>query len=144
MRPTLDTRKPIDSLTGADMAAFPIWEFAIDEEDIEGRDETWVRPVNARIIPKGLYSLSVAADFQTKTGISITGFVDVTTADGIELGHGVLLPDGKYVFIDVSRNSGKIDTAKALGLNERDVFPLTFTLRVRIAQEEAFRVGSFE
>lgn len=45
MPTTAETRKPIDGLTLADLEAFPIWEFAIDEEGVEGQDETWVRPL---------------------------------------------------------------------------------------------------
>jgi len=43
-RPTLRTRKPIDRLTVDDLVAYPIWEYAIDEEVVDDRDETWVRP----------------------------------------------------------------------------------------------------
>jgi hypothetical protein len=139
----LDTRKPIDRLISGDLVVFPIWEFATDEEDVEGRDETWVRPVDARTVQEGVWSLSVAADFRTRSGLAIPGFVGVTTAEGVELGHGVLLPDAKYIFVDVSKASGRASTAKALGLSRRDVFPLIFTLRVRIGREKDFRAGSF-
>jgi hypothetical protein len=143
-RPTLSTRKPIDRLSPDDLLVFPIWEFAIDEEGIEGRDETWVRPVGARTIRKGLWSLSVAADFRTSSGAAIPGFVGVTTAGGIELGGGVLLPGTKYVFVDVSDASGRAKTAKALALSVQETFPLTFTLRVLIGREKNFRTGCLE
>ena len=58
------TRKPIDQLTPEDLEAFPIWEFATDEEEDDERDETWVRPVDAAFIEPDQYSLSVAADFE--------------------------------------------------------------------------------
>ncbi len=45
MAPNPDTRKPVDELDLGDLSVFPVWEFAIDEEALEGRDETWVRPV---------------------------------------------------------------------------------------------------
>lgn len=143
-RPTAETRKPIDQLTADDLLVFPIWEFATDEEGVEGRDETWVRPVDARTVRKGLWSLSVAADFRTSSGVAIPGFVGVTTADGIELSQGVLLPNGRYIFVDVSDASARSATANALGLREQDTFPLTFTLRVRIGREREFRAGSFK
>jgi hypothetical protein len=141
-RPTLSTRKPIDQLTADDLVVFPIWEFATDEEDTEGQDETWVRPVDAPAIRTGLWSLSVAADFRTASGLLVPGFVGVTTADGIELGHSVLLPDAKYVFVDVRDESARSRTARALDLIESKLFPLTFTLRVRIGKEKEFREGS--
>ena len=143
-RPTLRTRKPIEQLTAEDLVAFPIWEFATDEEDAEGQDETWVRPVDARSVRKGLWSLTVAADFRTASGVAVPGFVGVSTADGVEIGHGVLLPEGKYVFIDLASASARSSTAKTLDLNTGQTFPLTFTLRVPIGREKAFRSGVFE
>jgi hypothetical protein len=56
---------PIDKLTAADLLAFPLWEFATDEEDVEGPDETWVRPVDAQVVRAGSWSLCVGADFRT-------------------------------------------------------------------------------
>ena len=103
----MKTRKPIDELSAADLIAFPIWEFAIDEEDVEGRDETWVRPVNARVVRKGLWSLSVAADYRTRVGARIAGFIGVSTAEAIEIGNAVLLPKGKYVFVDVKSRASR-------------------------------------
>jgi hypothetical protein len=51
MAATLATRKPIDQITVADLVDFPIWEFCLDEEGVEGMDETWVLPLRC---PMGL------------------------------------------------------------------------------------------
>jgi hypothetical protein len=51
----LCTRKPVDQLTLGDFAAFPVWEYANDEQGAEGRDETWVRPVDTTVVPKRSY-----------------------------------------------------------------------------------------
>jgi hypothetical protein len=142
--PTLETQKPIDRLTADDFLVFPIWEFATDEEHLEGRDETWVRPVDARIVKKGRWSLSVAADFCTRAGLTIPGFIDVTTAERIALGVGVLLPEGKYVVVDASSAEARLATARALGKTVRDVFPLAFRLRVPVGRERRLRTGAFE
>ncbi len=142
-RPALTTRKPVDQLTADDLAVFAIWEFAIDEEGAEdGQDETWVRPVDSRVVPLDAWSLSVAADFRTSSGASSPGLVGVTTAQGIELGHAVLLPGGRYVFVEAHEPDGRTRTADALNLAEHDVFPLTFTLRVPIEGESELRTGS--
>jgi hypothetical protein len=53
MAATLATRKPIDQITVADLVDFPIWEFCLDEEGVEGMDETWVRPLAAAAVPNG-------------------------------------------------------------------------------------------
>jgi hypothetical protein len=143
-RPTLKTRKPIDELLPSDLVAFPIWEFASDEEDMEGRDETWVRPVDARVVRKGLWSLSVAAEYCTRAGARIPGFIGVSTAEGVDIDGAVLLPKGKYVCVDVNSPASRRATAKALGMSVKDVFPLTFTLHVPIGRERVFRTGTID
>jgi hypothetical protein len=143
-RTSLRTRMPIDHLTASDLLVYPIWEFAIDEEAIEGHDETWIRPVDAQVVRKGLWSLSVAADFRTSAGVLVPGIVAVTTADGVEIDGGVLLPEGKYVFVDASSPASRRSTAKSFGATVKDLFPLTYTLRVLIGREKKLRSGVIE
>lgn len=58
MAATTATRKPIDQITVADLVDFPIWEFCLDEEGVEGMDETWVRPLAPAAVPRwGLFAL---------------------------------------------------------------------------------------
>ena len=73
MAVTLKTRKPIVTIRADDLDAFPIWEFCIDEEDVEGMDETWIRPVNARQLENDAYGLTVAAEFATANGLRLNG-----------------------------------------------------------------------
>ena len=143
-----DTRKPVDRLTVNDFSAFPIWEYALDEEGIEGRDETWVRPLTARVIPKGKYSLQVAADLKTASGRSYSGFLNVTTAEGrVEIGGGVILDSSNYVPIPSREMFGfeqlKEVLLSRLRLSEAELFPITYTLRVLIEGEQALRSGKF-
>lgn len=42
MRPTLRTRKPINALLPEDLIAFPVLEFAKDEEGVDGKP--WSAP----------------------------------------------------------------------------------------------------
>jgi hypothetical protein len=93
MAATLETRKPIDEITVADLVDFPIWEFCLDEEGVEGMDETWVRPFDAAAVPNDdAYSLNVAADFETASGLRVNGFIGVTTIAGdVEISQAVLL-----------------------------------------------------
>ena len=37
-------RKAVSELSTRDLEAHPVWEFALDEEGQEGKDETTVRP----------------------------------------------------------------------------------------------------
>jgi hypothetical protein len=148
MSVTLRTRKPIDLLELEDFSSFPIWEFAADEEDNEEQDETWVRPVAAEFIETNCYSLSVAARFETVSGQLIFGCVDVSTANGIEFGHGVLLHNGKYIFVATTNYSRAIEDRKtvalSLQLTESQVFPLKFTLLVNVRGELSPRQGEYK
>ena len=139
---TEKTRKPIDELTVYDLDDFPIWEFAIDEEDVEGQDETWVRPVLADCIGRDAFSLSVAADFRTKSGARFEGFMDVTSVSE-EICQGSILSGGRYlrVFSETTAKDRR-DIAEALALPERDVFPMAFELAVCVEGEVNPRAGN--
>jgi hypothetical protein len=142
-RPTLRTRKPIDELVALDFVTYPIWQFASDEEGVEGQDETWVRPVPGMTVRKGRYSLWVAADFTAAAGTEILGCVSVSTAGDVELGDAILLPDGQYIPVGTYENrSRRTQIAARLDSKARDVFPLSFELRVLIGREKAHRTGT--
>lgn len=140
-KPTLKTRKPIDELVPGDLTAFPIWEFASDEECEPGRDETWVRPVKSRVIERGNHSLSVAADFVTASGRKLVGFMSVSTAHLVDIDLPVLLASGKYIFVKQADPERRKAVALALGMAETEVFPLEFQLRVLLEGEAVPRRG---
>jgi hypothetical protein len=144
---TFLTRKSITSLTQADLEAFPIWEFATDEEGHLGRDETWVRPLKASSIPLNSYSLSVSAQFQTPTGSLLHGFISVNTAGGLEAVHGAVLASGNYVFIPWPGYEGAKQSAKEaaaqLSLAVPDLFPLRFRLALPLDGESTPRNGTY-
>jgi hypothetical protein len=151
MAATIETRKPIDQITVADLVDFPIWEFCLDEEDVEGMDETWVRPLAAAAVPNGAYSLSVAAEFETASGLRVNGLVGVTTAGEVEISQAVLLFGGKYLFvpdkqdmrIDALREDDeKLRAAVADALGTSPVFPLRYQLSVLIEGEASHREGT--
>jgi hypothetical protein len=149
MKPTRSTRKPVDSLSRRDLGVFPIWEFATDEEARPGRDESWVRPVVSKAIPHGRYSLSVAADFVTASGQTLSGFVGVSTASGFEVEDGAVLQDELYLFVPRPQSRFRFASqarealARALALSEAEVFPLRFELRVPLRGERAARSGEY-
>lgn len=137
MAVSLSTRKPVTELTSEDFAAFPVWEYAIDEETQEDRDETWVRPLNVRQIPTRGYSFQVAAELHAPCGRMFPGFCIVTTARGaVEVNGAVLLGEGAYLptyFPD--------ELGDHTGLSETDLFPLKFVLRVPVEGEQDVRTG---
>ena|SRR2546429_4727031 len=146
---TLETRKPIDHLTTSDLSTFPVWEFALDEEGIEGRDETWVRPLNTQIVPKGQYSLTVAADFKAACGRTYSGFVGMNTVpiranEPVTSIEGVILHGTNYLFIPspgIGFQEGMEALLSRLGLSVSELFPITYTLRVLIEGEQVLRTG---
>jgi hypothetical protein len=147
MAVTLRTRKPIDSLSLKDLDAYPIWEFCIDEEGVEGQDETWVRPVKAKSIPRNQYSLNVSADLTAANGDGFRGFVGVTTIKGkVEISGGVILNGPKpYLFIPnpefflYKKESQQL--AANLGIHRSKLFPISYSLRVLVTGEKIQRTG---
>ena len=141
MAVTLKTRKPIVRIQADDLDAFPIWEFCLDEESVEGMDETWVRPVKAKFPEKDAYALTVSAEFATANGFNLGGFVGVGTADGFKvLGIGVPFPN--YVFAMVPPSSAaKASIAAIVGASPDDVFPIKYRLGVPLSGENFPREG---
>jgi len=156
MPATLKTRKPVNELTVEDFHAFPIWEFATDEEGVEGQDETWVRPVRHKQIPMEAYSQLVASDYSTAGGAQLQGFMTVTTADGIEITPGAVVGEGLYhVLPSMSEEraqeeglswaiQSRKEVVEALGGSAASVFPMAYKLRVGIRGEKAVRSGVVE
>ena len=151
MAATIATRKPIDQITVPDLVEFPIWEFCLDEEGVEGMDETWVRPLAAAAVPNGAYSLSVAAEFETASGLRVNGLVGVTTAGEVEISQAVLLFGRKYLFVPDQQDmridalgeaDKKLRAAVTDALGTSPVFPLRYRLNVLIEGEASHREGT--
>jgi hypothetical protein len=147
VQPSLKTRKPIDQLRPIDLRAFPVWEFASDEEDDEDQDETWVRPLRAKHVPKDAYSLSVAATLTTPMGVEFQGIVSVNTVQTFEAVHAAVLSEQNYVFIPWPGMPGAAKLARSaareLGLKAKDLFPLAYRLVVPVVGEVALREGTY-
>jgi hypothetical protein len=141
MAVTLETRKPIVTLQADDLEAYPIWEFCLDEEELEGRDETWIRPLDASAIPKGAYALSVAATLTTASGFEFKGFVAVDTAEGFEV-SGFALPFPRYCFVTASASDAeKAAFARIVGVTSMSPFPVRYRVCAMVEGEQTPRVG---
>lgn len=145
---TLKTRKPVDQLTWEDLTTFAVWEYAPDEEGREGQDETWVRPRHWMFVPRGCYSLTVAAEFRLANGQIFQGHLDVTAArEPLKIAEGVLLHEGRRLFIS-NREASRFEDDReellaALGLSQSEVFPVRYRLRVPLEGELNPRTGMF-
>jgi hypothetical protein len=60
--------KPVDELTVEDFKESPIWEWAIDEEENEDQDETWVRPSETNNFTEELNGSVVSGELSTNDG----------------------------------------------------------------------------
>lgn len=72
MTPDLDIRRSIRKIARADLARYPVWEWALHEEETVGQGESFVRPTALDCIP-----LDAARQF-------VVG-ATVTLSDGSEL-----------------------------------------------------------
>jgi hypothetical protein len=133
----LSTRKPVNRLTRADFTAFPIWEYAEDEEGVERQDETYVRPVDSPVVPRAGYT-HVAAEFTAPNGRKYSGFVTVSTLDiAPDVCQGVIFHGRASLFVSNPEAFGFQESRKqllaALKVREDEVFPLSFRLNAPIA-----------
>ncbi len=130
------TRKPVHLLTAADLAAFPVWEYADDEESVEGRDETWIRPVPVEVMPSRSYAI-VAADFEAACGRRFQGYVFVSTLEGApDACQGVIWSGSSGLFVAnpeaVVYKGSRAELLAGLGVGEHELFPLSFRPRVPV------------
>jgi hypothetical protein len=130
------TRKPVHLLTTDDLSVFPVWEYADDEEAVEGRDETWVRPVPVEVVPSGSYMI-VAADFEAASGRRFRGYVFVSTLEGApDACQGVIWSGSSGLFVAnpeaVVYESSRAELLAGLGVGEHELFPLSFRLCIPV------------
>ncbi|MBT2638605.1 hypothetical protein [Bacillus sp. ISL-39] len=60
--------KPVDELTIEDLREYPIWEWAIDEEENVEQDETWVRPAETKNFTEELNGSIVLGELAINNG----------------------------------------------------------------------------
>lgn len=80
-------RKQVDELTPEDFTEHPIWEFALDEETVEGQDEATVRPYSASgPLDESDGMFVVRARFELADGTVLDGYLTpaVEGLDGLE------------------------------------------------------------
>lgn len=137
-------RKSIADLSPDDLRTFPVWEWAEDEEGVEGQDETFIRPVNCRVLHLDpLRQLHVAADFRTPDERHFEGIVTVSS-DGIDT--GLLFADSRGIEIpyDFWPKKKRKEFVKALQSTEKRIYPLAYRLRVPFSGEKTPYSGIFE
>jgi hypothetical protein len=93
-------RKQVYELTLADLRRVPVWEFALDEEGVEGQDEATVRPheFEAKVDPSA-GMLIVRAKFHLADGSESLGYVTPSLDPDAGLGthQPVIVAEGGQV-----------------------------------------------
>jgi hypothetical protein len=142
---TIATRKPVDQLTASDLDAFPVWEFAIDEEEgDEEQDETWVKPVATGEVPADGSSLSIAVALRLASGLVYPGVMFCDTHAGLDIAAVALLTtEGRVLFSQSDSPSELRRNLKRLGLAYQNVFPLDYCTRVPSARTGTLERGTF-
>lgn len=130
----LATRKLVHKVTREDLAAFPVWEWAIDEEDAKDRDESYIRPTAHLSIPVGSFAqFIVAADAKLRDGSTLPAVVEVTVNGKTKSFEplSVLLLDRHLDFVGV-------ETTRLLSRYTKvvDNYPVRWELRVSIHGEK--------
>jgi hypothetical protein len=134
--------RPIHLLSAGDLLRDPIWEYAMDEES-EG-DETYVRPVRRDRVPRGPENCvyHVACDVTAASGGRFLGFVEVCEG---EIGDPVPIvvgASGEYWPLDEAPRRKERPRFEAFfRASFEALFPVEWTLRVRIEGESTLRTG---
>jgi hypothetical protein len=145
MPPSAATRKPVDQLSVEDLESFAVWEFAADEEDIAGMDETWVKPVQSRAIPEDEFSLTAATVFKLNCGLVYPGLICCNTLVEFEVTAIALLTERQRVIF--SEGTPRRHIAEAfteLGLGREQVFPVQYSTRVPRASTGLLAQGFYD
>ena len=130
-------RKQIETLTLGDLDQYPIWEFALDEKDVEGQDETTVRPVEKPGFALG--KVLIKAKFIFVDGTEHVGFLTPTEDHpGLPLGlayvHPVIVKElGHVGFWNGVLNWKPREIERyyqILGKKAKQVFPITYSSTV--------------
>ena len=132
-------------LTVEDLAQFPAWEYALDEEGYEDQDERTVRPYSAKPpFEQGQAYLIIRASFYLADGTRMTGYIKplelaetsvlkplipadmdpviVTPKGRIEFWNGASQPDPD----EISRNYARLNKGPL------EVFPIRFASDVEV------------
>lgn len=141
---TTATRKPVTDLTATDLETFPVWEFVIDEENVEGQDETWVKPVDTAQIPADNFSISVAAALKLANGSVYPGVMFCDTDSGLEVSAIALLTTQGRILFSAYDSQAKAEANLAkFGLSIEQVFPVAFCTRAPLASTSQYGQGQF-
>ena len=137
----MKVRKQVYLLTEDDLRDHEVWEFALDEEGVEGQDEATVRPFS----PQGELDASsgmfvLRASFRLADGSRMSGYL--TPPAGSDSGLGTIQPvivsaSGQVTFWQGIRRPQRTeldDWYRRLGRTASQLFPLEFNSEVPLVR----------
>ena len=133
-------RKQMFDLTAEDFGEFAVWEFCLDEEGLEGQNETTVRPSALKAIPaNSMGSFLIAAEVRFGDGTKGVGYLFSDERDVISAWPAVFISSRKVQFqIAGSLPIEKVEERKEqyyreLGMDRQSIFPISFHSLVPVA-----------
>jgi|SRR5471030_1548424 len=136
-------RKQVYDLTLSDLKLSPIWEFASDEEGIEGQDEATVRPINLNSLQDALAGLCIAkARFRLADGSTMYGYLTPGIKSSLDLGliqPAIVTDSGQVSFWcgSIEPSQAYIESSYAmLGKKPEEIFPLSYALDTELIDYE--------
>jgi hypothetical protein len=130
----MQIRKQVYDLGPTDLDYAPIWEYALDEEGVDGQDEATVRPFDFNVstdLSDG--GFIVKARFTLADGSNMGGYLTPANSSDLDLGYvqpAIVTDKGQVSFWCgmVEPSQEYIDCSYAiLGKRPADVFPLYFS-----------------
>lgn len=133
-------RKQVNELSTADLLRFPVWEFALDEEGVDGQDETTVRPYQCTgDLDPSERTFIVQASFVLADGSRMQGYLTPPSPRDGGLGSiqpVIVSPQGQTLFWHggVKQTPQEIsESYRRLGkMSASEVFPIRFASEVSI------------
>ena len=132
-------RKQVYELEATDLEAYPIWEFALDEEGDEGQDEATVRPwAGSQPLDPAEGMFVVHAHFVLADGTSMVGYLTPPVQGDTSLGtiQPILLTEqGQVPFWCGAIAPSAEDVRSAyekLGRDASKVFPCRYSSSVKL------------
>lgn len=136
--------KPIDELSADDLAAHPVWEYAVDDE--EAHDETYVRPVVSLSVPQEPHVVyHVACEVISADGRFYDGFMSICNGALHDEAPVVVAELGQYWPLDSAPlEHERRNFEKFFGASYEDLLPVRWQLRVHVTGNPGLESGVFE
>lgn len=129
--PKRGERRQVGDIRASDLREFSVWEFALDEEGVEGQDEETVRPRPdlQRVDPRdGIFV--VAAEFEAADGTRFDGFVSPHEEHHVAYVQPTIVAGTRHVrfWFGIVAPKPHVLTAsyRVLGKGAEELFPLRY------------------